>query len=193
MIDEQQHDPLQEALAALPPTTASDGFTDRVLQRAARPARRPGAAPFALAAATVVGAAVAVTFLIGTPAEPESSATSNPAMARLDATPTPAPRPTVPATRAIAPARDAGMVTAASIHGGVQDAYRLLDELKAEHRRARAEWRALARLARDNEPILYLGGNDSTDLVLDLRDLPPAGARLTVTPAAARRVSERTY
>jgi hypothetical protein len=66
-----------------------------------------------------------------------------------------------------------------------------LAELQAEHHRLQQEWNDLRRLARKNEPVLYLGGNDNMDLVLDLRRIPPQAITLEAEPAARKQRSPR--
>jgi hypothetical protein len=64
-----------------------------------------------------------------------------------------------------------------------------LAALQAEHRRLLEDWRQLERLRKKDEPVLYLGGNEHVDLVLDLRRVPPQSVMLDVEPAAYRQRS----
>jgi hypothetical protein len=56
-----------------------------------------------------------------------------------------------------------------------------VEALQREHRELERELRALRRLAAEHSPVVYLGGDESVDLVLDLDSLagavPASGAR----------------
>lgn len=68
--------------------------------------------------------------------------------------------------------------------GGKSEARRLLAEIRREHGRLASE---LAALRQDRgSPVLYLGGDDDVDLVLDLgrvRELPEGAAARSAAPA----------
>lgn len=181
-------DPLKDALRCLPRQAAPDGFTERVLERAGRPAARRRHRSLVLVATTVAGAAVVALLLVRPTGEPGAPGASGPSGHVSSALSTPDRRP-APGT----PFPASGGAAASATFAGAEDVHRILAELKSEHRRVRAQWHELRRLAREAEPVLYVGGTDSMDLVLDLRDLPPQGAHLTVTPAAVRRARQMTY
>ena len=72
---------------------------------------------------------------------------------------------------------------------GAAEARRLLEEIRREHGRLEGELAALRQARRS--PVLYVGGDEEVDLVLDLgrvRELPEGGA---VRPAAQVRPTTR--
>ncbi|MCZ6745987.1 MAG: hypothetical protein O7C74_02085 [Acidobacteria bacterium] len=65
-----------------------------------------------------------------------------------------------------------------------------LAALQADRKRLDREWRQYRTLAQGVEPVLYLGGNEKVDVLLDLRRVPPESLRGDVVPAA---LTERSY
>ena len=61
-----------------------------------------------------------------------------------------------------------------------------LDALAAEHARLSAELHEIRRLAEEPVPVLYLGGDDEVELVLDLAELAEARDRGRPLPADYR-------
>ena len=57
--------------------------------------------------------------------------------------------------------------------------------LRQEHARLRSELEALSASARETAPVLYLGGDDSLDLVLDLAPIIAHSAPAAATAAEA--------
>jgi hypothetical protein len=131
------HDPLHDALRALPRERASDGFGERLRARLDEPAsRRLGVArPFALAAGLC--AALAAGWLW------REQALDRQRQSRLS-------------------------------------------ELKREQRALAAELAAI-RQAADVSPVLYLGGDDRTDVVVDLARLAESRTGAAVAPARYQR------
>jgi hypothetical protein len=95
-------------------------------------------------------------------------------LARLDAPPRPRRLPLALAgatAAALALALAAGHVrSTAGTRERAAEARRLLEELRREHRALAHDLDALA----EEPPVLYLGGDDELDLVLDLSRVPPA-------------------
>ncbi len=131
------HDPLRDALRALPRERAGDGFGERLLARLDEPVpRRPALArPFALAAALC--AALAAGWLW----------------------------------------REQALDRQRRLR---------LSELKREQRALAAELAAI-RQAADVAPVLYLGGDDRTDVVVDLARLAERRSGAAVAPARYER------
>lgn len=174
-------DRIKEELRSLSRHQASPGFTRRVLEHLDEPTPRPSWVPVALAGATVGLATLLLVVALGLQTGTGNAPEMVPGpMVRL----TPAPRTAagVDAPEA-SPAGDPALA----------EAQRLLAELKVRHAGVENDWRTLRRLAREAEPVLYVGGTDSADMVLDLRRLEASRTRLRVTSAAARRASEMTY
>ncbi|MFQ5720792.1 MAG: hypothetical protein ACE5IK_14735 [Acidobacteriota bacterium] len=182
----ERPDALGEALRSLPEHAAGDDFTARVLAALDQPARPP--ARRWLVPAAVAGLAATAMLLVVAAWHGAPNATDGRTIASLGSDGLVAPAPEAPRNR------PAGHDTVpADRNLSVVDAAQRLADLKADHRQVLAEWRRLRRVAREREPVLYLGGTDGVDVVLDLRDLPPDRTHLTVTPAALRRANQMTY
>ncbi len=128
------------------------------------------------------------------PPDPASAGFTGRVLARLDERPARRPR-----RLALAGALAAVLVAAVALTAGWQGwrertaaeaERRLLAELQAEHQLLMREWNEL-RAARQPEPVLYLGGNDNLDVVLDLRRIPPEALALQAEPAALKQRSPR--
>lgn len=165
-------DPLGEALRSLPRERAGDDFTPRLMARLAaeeraarssRAGRRPSWRAVA-AAATLVGLLAAGGAILSRfAARPEAEAFRAPAAATTQA----------PDRSREAAARRAR-----------------LEHLEAERARLVAELQELKRMAGDGEPVIYLGGDDQVDLVVDVGRLARrerTGETGRVEPAAYRR------
>ena len=152
-----RNEPLHDALRRLPAETASEAFTTRVLARLDDTAPRPWILRLTPLAGMLLLAAVAL---------PTAWHLMNPDSR------------TRPQAAAAAPA--------AGVDRAAQRA-RVLEELaalQAERKRFDQEWRQYRSLARGVEPVLYLGGNEKVDVLLDLRRVPPESLRGDVVPAA---------
>ncbi|HEY0781802.1 MAG TPA: hypothetical protein VGE98_05045, partial [Thermoanaerobaculia bacterium] len=141
---------LGEILRQLPRETARPGFTTRVLARldGERPRRRAPVHNGRLRFALAASALVLVTVAAGRLRRDE-----------------PRPTPTPASTAAVAPA-------------AVAQAQGTLRELRNEHDQLRRELEAL-RQPRGSAPssVLYVGGNDEMDLVIDLSRVRAEGGR----------------
>ena len=158
-----RNEPLRDALRRLPAETASEAFTTRVLARLDDARPRIWILRLAPVAAMLVLAAVALP-----PAWHLMNADSE----------------VRPQTAATAPA--------AGVERASQRA-RVLEQLaalQADRKRLDREWRQYRNLAQGVEPVLYLGGNEKVDVLLDLRRVPPESLRGDVVPAA---LTERSY
>lgn len=72
-------------------------------------------------------------------------------------------------------------VRAERVRSEAAEARQLLDEIRDEHGRLEEDLRELHQLAA--EPVLYLGGDDDFDLVVDLERLPEPAATPASNPA----------
>ncbi len=99
-----------------------------------------------------------------------------------------------PRRRALAPLRLAAAVACllAVVLGGHQlwnesqrqQSLARLEVMRVERRALEVEMRQLRRMAADARPVVYLGGNDDLDLVLDLSRLASRGSRGEMRPAS---------
>ena len=204
---DETHDTLHDAeirraLAHLPRERAGEGFTEQVLRRLDEdptPERSPWK-PFrhslrqpALAGAAVglvlVAALVAVGVLRpGT--DGAGSESSGPVVAHTDgptgeaahrsATGSPATRSTPPRT---APQEGSKEASASEPQG--PEAAALLDELRREHTRLKRDLRSLRELA-EGSRVIYVGGDESLDFVLELSPEETAQPGTDVRPARLR-------
>jgi hypothetical protein len=133
----QTSDPIDTSLATLDGVGASEGFTERVLEKLGsrrRQRRRRRRRALAVAASSFIIAAVALPFIFGSVQQGESE---------------------------------------------------IIDEAEAlirEHARLERELEELRSSARETAPVLYLGGNDDMDLVLDLGPIILQTAPASVYP-----------
>jgi len=165
-----RNEPLRDALRRLPAETASGDFSARVLARLDDPPPRSAILRLAPVAGMLLLAAVAfpMAWHLMNPA-PE---VPGPASAAAQPAPTASPPPS--ADRAAQRARARAELAA----------------LRAEGQRLDQDWRQYRRLAREVEPVLYLGGNENVDVLLDLQRVPPEALRGDVVPAA---MNERSF
>lgn len=157
------NDPLRDALSRLPAETASEGFTTRVLAHLDDAAPRTWLLRLAPVAAMLVMTAVAIPTAWHFM---NSAAEVNP--------------------------RTTTAVQATGVVRSTQRA-RILKELaslRADREQLDRQWRQYRNLAQEVEPVLYLGGNEKVDVLLDLRRIPPRALRGDVVPAS---LNERSY
>ena len=158
-----RNEPLRDALRRLPAETASEAFTTRVLARLDDAAPRTWMLRMAPVAGMLILAAVAL---------PTAWHFMN-----SDAEVRP---------------RTATAVQATEVDRATQRA-RVLEELaslKADREQLNRDWRQYRNLAQGVEPVLYLGGNEKVDVLLDLRRVPPRALQGDVMPAS---LNERSY
>jgi hypothetical protein len=183
-------DEIRRALADLPRQEAPEGFTAAVLRRLDEPPRRRSA-PFdrwplaggALAATTAVLVLAIVSWpRLGPPApSPQASggpsagepATTGAAAAGMGATETPIETAAVQKV-ALEAAREARTA---------------LERLRREHRRLEQDLRSLGAFTGDGSGVIYLGGDESLDLVLDLGSDAPWASAPTRRPDGRARPS----
>lgn len=162
-----RNEPLRDALRLLPAETASKDFNARVLARLDDTPPRSALLRLAPVAGMLILAAVALPaawhFMNSTPEVEQPAA--GPAI--IAAT---SPQADRASQRARARAE--------------------LAALRAERQRLDRDWRQYRRLAHEVEPVVYLGGNEKVDVLLDLRRVPPEALRGDVVPAA---MNERSY
>ncbi len=151
-------DPLREALRSLPKERARADFTPRLLARLETDRRRDRDLP-AIRRPTW-RAVAAATALAG------AMAIGGVAISRFAA------RPDAAAHTAVAPQPEARRAR--------------LERLEAERARLSAELQELKRMADTADPVIYLGGDDRVDLVLDVGRLARRH-QAGVEPAAYRR------
>lgn len=166
---------LGRALRDLPRERAAAGFTRRVLDRLdatnGSPLPMPRARRFAAirwAAASVL-AAVALTALIARVARevdplPEIAQGPPPA-AVTETSPPEAPAPTTAPAHSAAPAAPTAAPT------GSASRTERLAALDAERARIARELAEIRRLAREPLPVVYVGGDETVDFVVDLQSL----------------------
>jgi hypothetical protein len=194
---------LRRALRELPATRADERFTERILEGLPRRpdrGRRPGltaGGSWLLAAAVAGLGAVAMLLMLdrsapSAPAGEDSQpqvATARPSLPpALEPVRAAAPEPAAPtpppvlATTPAAPAPDAEALAAAAARNGDPRLAHLLEE----RRSLRAELAALQRQAAAPRPVLYLGGNESVDLVVDLAEVARRRPSVGAQPAVHR-------
>lgn len=182
---------LRQALAGLSRERAAAGFTERVLRRLDEtPSARFRWQPV-LAGAALAAAAVAVLLAAGVlrPASrvPE---TPGPALATANGPEAPASPEMHPITVS-SPEQEARRpptqgLRIAGLPDARSEADRLLEELRREHARLERDLRDLRELAEGSQ-VLYVGGDESLDFVLDLASEPAPGGGPDVRPASLQR------
>lgn len=168
-------DPLAKALRSLPRERAGRSFTEEVLARLDEEPPRRGfrlAPTLAVAAvAAALAAAVALPLLVGggdAHRQPEPGMARGPGeLARLGEVEPPSPAAAPPA--APPPA--------------VLVRHARLAQLRRQQEQLAAELAALKRLAAEPVPVIYLGGDEETDVVLDVGELARHRAEAGVRPA----------
>jgi|GEM_PF-984694 len=189
---------IRQALADLPRDRADDGFTDRVLRRldeippqAPRDPWRPW--PHFRWQPVLAGAAFAALLVVALLAagilRPSQDPTQSPVQdARASESPQPVfaaadgpgaegPSVSLPPTAAQEtdePRRDTRSETVAR-----------LEELRQEHTRLVRDLRGLRELAEGSQ-VIYIGGDESLDFVLDLQPEQPTGGAPDIRPATHR-------
>jgi len=158
-----RNDPLRDALRRLPAETASEAFTTRVLAHLDDKAPRSRLRRLAPVTAMLVVAAVALPtawHLMNADAEV---------------------RPQIAST-----APPAAVLHASQRARALEE----LASLQADREQLNRDWRQYRNLALGVEPVLYLGGNEKVDVLLDLRRVRPNALRGDVVPAS---LNERSY
>lgn len=163
-------DEIRRALADLPWQQAPAGFTAAVLRRLDEPPRRRSALGFdrwpfaggalAATAAALVLAIVSLPRLLGPPA-PSPQASGGPSVGETPAAGT--------AAMGTAPIETAAVQKVAlEAAQEAREARTMLERLRREHRRLEQDLRTLGGFTGDGSEVIYLGGDESLDLVLDL-------------------------
>jgi hypothetical protein len=153
---------LRDQLRHLPVEKVSSDFTAEVLAQLDRPAR-PGKPRLLIPAAAVLLAGAIVFTLSLQMFQPQESNTT-----------------------AASPQSSIAAPALSSSHQAVATARARADlaALQEEQRQLQNQWREYRRLARAADPVLYLGGNDKVDLVIDLRRVSAEDLRVNAIPAA---------
>jgi hypothetical protein len=179
-MEDERVDRLLRTLREVPPSPAGPDFTARVLARLDAP--KPGASANWLPRLTLPAVALAATLVVAASLLftqgplPEAPAARPAASVAGAAAPTAVP--------AVAPALASDALRAARVR-------RMLAQIRSEHGRLESDLRRLRQAGR--EPVLYVGGDEQVDLIVDLgrvRDRPARRARTAVDPAA---LSNQTF
>lgn len=199
---------VQQALADLPRERAADGFTDRVLRSLDE--TPPPARPFflhfrwrhrwqrrwqpVLAGSAVAALLVAVLLATGVlrpasdPTHESGIEPQEPIFASADGPGTPgteAPSVALPPETPETAVKPPAAVSPAAASDRRTETVARLEELRREHTRLVRDLRGLRELA-DGSQVIYIGGDESLDFVLDLQtEMPPAGGP-DVRPATHR-------
>ena len=185
-------DPIGAALRSLPAETADAEFTAAVLARLEAATTgadrggdraRPAWLAWAGAASAAAALAVAAVVLMRSPAAgvPRSAAAGGRAPSAETTATVESPQP---------PALDAASGAAGTAEAArLRHARTALADLRRRHARFASELRSLSALTGDGRPVLYLGGDEGLEVVLDL-DRPDLGAAPEAGPRPA--VDRRT-
>lgn len=197
--DAPHDDPIGRALAGLPRERAAEGFTEQVLRRLdelpapSSKTDRSVRDPFrnfrrqpALAGAALALVLVAMALAVGVlrPGGDGAGSESPPSVVAQTGGPTSGPAgesPSVPVDRPQATARE-GTLKAAASRPGLRETVALLEELQREHTRLERDLRNLRELAEGSQ-VIYVGGDESLDFVLELSPEETSKAGSGVRPA----------
>jgi hypothetical protein len=180
-------DPIGDALRSLPAEAADAEFTAAVLARLEaastggdRGGDRPRPVWLMWAGAATAAAALAMTALLLM----RSPATSAPRSAAAGVR-SPAAATTASLESPQPPALDAAPGAAGTAEAArLRHARTALADLRQRHARFASELRSLSALTGDGRPVLYLGGDEGLEVVLDL-DRPDLGAPPEAGPRPA--------
>ncbi len=186
-MEDERVDRLLKTLRDAPPATASAGFTERVLARLDAP--RGASAnwlprltlPAAALAATVV---VAASLLFSHGELPGRPPAPRPALAAaLSPAASPESIPTLQGTQVVPAASRISARDLRDVRG--LRARRLLAQIQSEQARLASDLHRLRRSG--DQPVVYVGGDEQVDLIVDLdrvRDLPTRRGRNRAPVAA---------
>jgi len=180
-MEDERVDRLLRTLREAPPATAGPSFTARVLARLDAPER--GVSANWLPRLTLPAAALAATLVVAAsllftaqPVQQPGRPVAHPLAAAATVT-----APAASPLRAVALARSPGILEAAR-------ARRTLEQIRSERVRLESDLRRLREAG--DQPVLYVGGDEQVDLIVDLsrvRDLPvKRRARPVLAPATSQ-------
>jgi len=183
-MEDERVDRLLRKLRETPPPAAGADFTRRVLARLDAPHR--GASANWLPRLTLPAVALAATFVVaaslllmeGQITEPQAARPASTAPARALAA-----RAT-PAMPEVAPALAADPLRTERVR-------RMLAQIRSEHGRLASDLRRLRQAGR--EPVLYVGGDERVDLIVDLGRVRDRPARRARAAADAPPLASQTF
>lgn len=187
-MEDERVDRLLRKLREAPPPRAGADFTVRVLARLDAPRR--GASAHWLPRLTLPAVALAATFVVAAsllltegqipePPEPNVAQPASASSARVLSA-----APATSAIPGVAPALASDSLRAQRVR-------RMLAQIRSEHGRLESDLRRLRQA--DREPVLYVGGDERVDLIVDLgrvRDRPARRARAAAEP---RPLASQTF
>ncbi len=172
-MEDERVDRLLRKLREAPPAAPRADFTARVLARLDAPRR--GASAHWLPRLTLPAVALAATFVVA------ASLLLTEGQIPEHPSPAPAPRafaaPAAPALPDVAPALASSSLDVARARRA-RNARQMLAQIRSEHGRLASDLRRLRQA--DRQPVLYVGGDERVDLIVDLdrvRDRPARRAK----------------